>query len=105
MLISEMKIANRCGERQDRLRASQARHRPDQRRQVHGAEEGLSLAGTEDVPSEPCGRHYRNGPLRRADDFVAAALWFADHGPWPAADPVVWGDRAPDGRMDRQSAH
>src|SRR5215831_4791625 len=44
-----------------------------------------------------------HGPLRRADNLVPAALWFADHG--PAADPVVWGDRAPDGRMDRQSAH
>ena len=30
------------------------------------------------------------------------ALWIADHGPWPAADPVVWGHRASDGRMDRQ---
>src|ERR1700737_620069 len=66
---------------------------------------GPSLAGMEDVPSQPCGWHCRNGPLRRADHLVPAALWFADHGPWPAADPVVWGDRAPDGRMDRQSAH
>ena len=105
MLISEMKIANRCGERQDRWRASQARHRPDQRRQVHGAEEGPSLAGMEDVPSEPCGWHYRNGPLRRDDDFIPAALWFADHGPWPAADPVVWDHRAHDDRLDCQSAH
>src|SRR4029077_20640192 len=64
-----------------------------------------SLAGMEDVASQPCGWHCRNGPLRRADNLVPAALWFADHGPWPAADPVVWGDRAPDGRMDRQSAH
>jgi hypothetical protein len=28
------------------------------------------------------------------------SLWIA--GPWPAADPVVWGHRASDGRMDRQ---
>ena len=68
-------------------------------------EEGPSVAGMEDVPSQPCGRYCRNGPLRRADNLVPAALWFADHGPWPAANPVVWGDRAPDGRMDRQSAH
>jgi hypothetical protein len=26
-------------------------------------------------------------------------------GPWPAADPVVWGHRPSDSRMDRQSAH
>jgi hypothetical protein len=42
----------------------------------------------EDVPSEPCGWHCRNGPLRRADDFVPAALWFADHGPWPTQ--ILW---------------
>src|SRR5215468_2395909 len=54
---------------------------------------------------KPCGWHCRNGPLRRADDLVPTALWFADHRPWPAADPVVWGDRTPDGRMARQSAH
>src|SRR5262252_8102457 len=81
------------------------RDRPDQRRQVYGAEEGPSLAGMEDVPSQPCGWHCRNGPLRRADNLVSTALWFADHRPRPAADPVVWGDRAPDGRMVRQSAH
>src|ERR1700737_4324251 len=64
-------------------RASQARHRdrPDQRRQVYGAEEGPSLAGMGDVPSQPCGWHCRNGPLRRADNLFPAALWFADHGP------------------------
>src|SRR5215468_4581373 len=63
-------------------RASQARHRdrPDQRRQVYGAEEGASLAGVEDVPSQPCGWHCRNGPLCRADNLVPTALWIADHG-------------------------
>ena len=29
----------------------------------------------------------RNGPFRRADNLAPAALWFAAHGPWPAADP------------------
>jgi hypothetical protein len=43
----------------------------------------------------PCGWHCCNGPLRRADNLVPTALWFADHRPRPAADPVVWGDRAP----------
>src|SRR6202048_5136610 len=71
------------GSAENPWRASQARHRdrPDQRRQVYGAEEGPSLAGLEDVPSQPCGWHCRNGPLRRADHLVPAALWFADHGP------------------------
>ena len=51
------------------------------------------------IKAQPCGWHRRNGPLRRADNLVPAALWFADHRPQPAADPVVWGDRAPYGRM------
>src|SRR6516162_3911412 len=95
------------GSAEDPWRASQARYRdrPEQRRQVYGAEKGPYLAGMENVPSQPCGWHCRNGSLRRADNLVPTALWFADHRPRPAADPVVWGDRAPDGRMARQSAH
>jgi hypothetical protein len=52
--------------------ASQAWHRdrPDQRRQVYGAEERPSVAGMEDVPSQSCGWHCRNGRLRRADNLV-----------------------------------
>src|SRR3981081_1168545 len=71
--------------------ASQARHRwrPDQRRQVYGTEEGPSLAGMEDVPSQPCGRHCRHGPLLRAYNRVPAALWIADRGPWSAANPML----------------
>ena len=37
----------------------------------------------------------RDGPFRGADNLLSYCLWIADHGPWPAADPVVWGDRAP----------
>ncbi len=63
-------------------RTSQARHRdrPDQRRQVSGTEEEPPIAGMEDVPSQSCGRHCRNGSLCRADNFVPTALWFADYG-------------------------
>ena len=107
-LIREMSVANPLwGSAENPWRASQARHRdrPDQCRQVYGAEEGTSLAGVEDVPSQPCGWHCRNGPLRRANNLVPTALWVVDHGPWPSADPVVWGHRASNGRMDRQSAH
>jgi hypothetical protein len=107
-LIREMSIANPLwGVAENPWRASQARHRcwPDQRRQVYGTEEGPSLAGMEDIPSQPCGWHCRNRPLRRANNLVPAALWIADHEPRPAADPVVWGDRASDRRMDRQSTH
>jgi len=44
-------------------------------------------AGMENIPSQPCGWHCRNGPLRRADNLVPTALWIADHRPPPAADP------------------
>ena len=65
------------GSAENPWRAPQARHRDrlDQCRQVYGAEEGPSLAGMKDVPSQPCGWHCRNGPLRRADNLVPAALW------------------------------
>ena len=43
--------------------------------------------------------------LGRTSPSLRAGLIFRYTQPWPAADPVVWGDRAPDGRMDRQSAH
>ena len=44
------------GRAENPWRASQAWHRdrPDQRRQVYGAEEGASLTEMEDVPSQPC---------------------------------------------------
>src|ERR1700676_3990453 len=44
------------GSTEDPWRASQAWHRcrPDQRGQIYGAEESSSLAGMEDVPSQPC---------------------------------------------------
>jgi hypothetical protein len=35
---------------------------------------------------QPCRWHCRDGPFRRTDNLVPAAPWFADHGPWPAAD-------------------
>ena len=36
---------------------------------------GPPSPGMKDVPSQPCGWHCRNGPLRRADNLVPAALW------------------------------
>jgi len=55
-LIREMSIATRCGERRASMESfsSSASRSPDQRGQVYGAEEGPSLAGMEDVPSQPC---------------------------------------------------
>ena len=64
------------GSAENPWRAAQARHRdrPDQRRQVYGAEEGPSLAGMEDIPSQPRRWHCRHGPLRSADNLVSTAL-------------------------------
>src|ERR1700730_11463604 len=95
------------GSTEDPWRASQAWHRcrPDQRGQIYGAEKGSSLAGMEDVPSQSCRRHRRDGPVRGADSLVPAALRLADHGAWPAATAVVRRYCASNGRMDRQSAH
>src|SRR5258708_12353541 len=69
------------GSAENPWRASQARHRdrPDQRRQVYGAEEGPSLAGMEDVPSQPCGWHCPNAPLRRPANPVPTPLCFPHH--------------------------
>lgn len=104
-LIREMSIANRCGERRESMESfssSASRSaRPAWPSTWRGG--GASLAGMEDVPSQPCGWHCRNGPLRCVDNLVPTALWFADHRPRPAVDPVVWSDRAPNGRMARQS--
>jgi hypothetical protein len=69
-----------------------------------------SMARRRGPPSQGWKTFLRN----QADGIVAIFVvptisfrlpWFGDHGPWPAADPVAWGDRAPDGLIDRQSAH
>src|SRR6516165_10516593 len=52
-----------------------------------------------------CRRYCCDGPFRSSDNLVPTAIWIADHGPWPAADPLVWRHRASDGRMDRQPTH
>jgi hypothetical protein len=49
--------------------------------ETQAAEEGPSLAGMEDVPSQPCGWHCRNGSLTSCRQSRSGALWFADHGP------------------------
>src|SRR5882672_3733801 len=37
-----------------------------------------------------CRRHRGYGSVCRADSLVALALWFIDHGAYPAADSMVW---------------
>jgi hypothetical protein len=71
-LIREMSIVNPfLGSAKTPWRASQARHRdrPDQRRQVHGAEKGPSLAGMEFL------RNHADG-IVAIDLFVVPTIWF-----------------------------
>src|SRR4030088_298090 len=65
----------------DPWRTPQDRHRyrTDQRGQVHGQAKRPAIPRLEDVPSQSCRRHRRDGSVRRADNLVSSALqifWF-----------------------------
>ena len=64
-----------------------------------------SLAGLEDVSSQSCGRHRRDGPVRCADGVVPAALWAFDREPQPSADRVAWRHGASNGGVAGQPTH
>ena len=55
-LIRDMSLANPLWGRRESMVSAQAWHRdrPDERRQVYGAEEGPSVTRMEDFPSQPC---------------------------------------------------
>ena len=80
------------GSAENPWRASQTQHRDRQTSvaKYMARRRGLPRRGMEDAPSQPCQWHRRDGPLRRADNLVPTALWFADHRLQPAADSVVW---------------
>jgi len=59
----------------------------------------------EDVPSQSCRRHRRDGSVRRTDNLISSALRLADHGAWSTADFMVWRHSASDRRLDRKSDH
>jgi hypothetical protein len=69
-------------------RAAQARHRcwPDHSGKVHGEEKAATVAGLEDIPSQPCGCHCIDGHACRPDDLVSALIW--------TCDPVPFAPRA-----------
>ena len=81
------------------------RHRTDQRGQVHGQAKTPTISRLEDVPSQSCRRHRRDGSVRRTDNLVSPALRFVDCGAWPTEDFMVWRHSASDRRMDRKSNH
>src|SRR3984957_17745408 len=68
------------GSAADPWRTPQARHRyrTDQRGQVHGQATRSAIPRLEDVPSQSCRRHRRNGSVRRADNLVSPALRLVD---------------------------
>jgi hypothetical protein len=81
------------------------RHWTDERRQVYGAKARTAVPGLEDVSAQSCRWHCGDGPVCRSDRVVPAALWAADHGPWPATNPLARRHRSSNGGMDRQPAH
>src|SRR5258706_2623285 len=95
------------GSAADPWRTPQARHRyrTDQRGQVHGQAKRPAIPRLEDVPSQSCRRHRRDGSVRRTDNLVSSALWIADHGTRPATYSLVLRHSASDRRMDRKSDH
>src|SRR6476660_6743933 len=69
------------GSAENPWRVAQAWHRdrPDQRRQVYGAEEGPPVARMEAPPPHPSRPPPGDGPFRGSDNLVPTALWVADH--------------------------
>jgi hypothetical protein len=95
------------GSAADPWRVAQARHRdrPDHRRQVHSQAKRSAVPRLEDIPPQSCRRHRGDGSVRRADDFLSAAVWPVDHGAWSTTDFMVGCHGASDRGMDRKSNH
>src|ERR1700737_3509044 len=70
------------GSAADPWRTPQDRHRyrTDQRGQVHGQAKRPAIPRLEDVPSQSCRRHRRDGYVRRADNLISPALRLVDCG-------------------------
>jgi hypothetical protein len=83
-LIREMSIANPLW---GAPRTPQARHRyrTDQRGQVHGQAKRPAIPRLEDVPSQSCRRHRRDGSVRRTDNLISSAIRLVDCGAWSTA--------------------
>src|SRR5271155_5914050 len=95
------------GSAADPWRTPQARHRyrTDQRGQVHGQAKRSAIPRLEDVPSQSCRWHRRDGSVRRTDNLISSTLRLVDCGAWATADFMVWGPSASDPRLDRKSDH
>src|SRR5277367_2464204 len=95
------------GSAADPWRTPQARHRyrTDQRGQVHGQAKRSAIPRLEDVPSQSCRWHRRDGSVRRTDNLISSTLRLVDCGAWSTADFMVWRHSASDRRMDRKLDH
>src|ERR1700722_7768170 len=96
-----------AGNASDSWRTPQARrrYRTDERGQVHGQAKRPAIPRLEDVPSQSCRRHRRDGSVRRTDNLISSALRLVDCGAWSTADFMVWRHSASDRRLDRKSGH
>src|SRR5258705_4116837 len=95
------------GSASDPWRTPQARHRyrTNQRGQVHGQAKSPAIPRLEDVPSQSCRRHRRDGSVRRTDNLIWSALRLVDCGAWSTADFMVLRHSTSDRRLDRKSDH
>src|SRR5271168_1922354 len=93
------------GSAADPRRVAQARHRcrADERGQIYSQKTRTAVARLEDVPSQSCRRHRRDGSVRRSNDLVSPALRISDHGARPTTNFMVWRHSASYCRMDRKS--
>src|SRR5258708_18473606 len=93
------------GSASDPWRTPQARrrYRTDQRGQVHGQATRPAIPRLEDVPSQSCRRHCRDGSVRRTDNLVSSSLRLVDCEAWSTADFMVLRHTASDRRLDRKS--
>src|SRR5271155_3647855 len=91
----------------DPWRTPQARHRyrTDQRGQVHGQAKRSAVPRLEDVPSQSCRWHRRDGSVRRTDNLISSTLRLVYCGASSTADFMVWRHSASDRRLDRKSDH
>src|ERR1700726_1615890 len=95
------------GSAADPWRTPQDRHRyrADERGQVHGQAKRPAIPRLEDVPSQSCRRHRRDGYVRRTDNLISSALRLVDCGAWSTADFIVWRHSASHPGMGRKSDH
>ena len=83
-LIREISIANPLWGAPRNTRGvaeSRDRYLAVDRRELHGSRTTPSVSGMADVPAQPCPRHCRHRPVRRADHRLQASVRLGHSGP------------------------